>query len=42
MFDAVELGQKLSKQEYEAALPELRTRLLKAQAQLGVTTGTLG
>ncbi|HWO08691.1 MAG TPA: polyphosphate:AMP phosphotransferase [Polyangiaceae bacterium] len=34
MFDAVELGQKLSKQEYEAALPELRTRLLKAQAQL--------
>ncbi len=34
MFDAVELGQKISKQDYEAALPDLRTRLLKAQALL--------
>jgi AMP-polyphosphate phosphotransferase len=34
MFEAVELGQKVSKQEYDAALPELRTRLLKAQAML--------
>lgn len=34
MFEAAELGQKVDKQEYEAALPELRTRLLQAQAQL--------
>lgn len=34
MFDAVELGRKIPKDEYEAALPELRTRLLKAQALL--------
>ncbi len=34
MFDAVELGRKISKDDYEAQLPELRTRLLKAQALL--------
>ena len=34
MFDAVELGRKISKEDYEAELPELRTRLLKAQALL--------
>jgi AMP-polyphosphate phosphotransferase len=34
MFDAVELGRKTSKAEYEGALRELRTRLLKAQALL--------
>jgi polyphosphate kinase 2 (PPK2 family) len=34
MFDAVELGRKLSKADYEAELPELRTRLLEAQALL--------
>lgn len=34
MFEAALLGQKVSKQEFEAALPALRTRLLKAQAAL--------
>jgi polyphosphate:AMP phosphotransferase len=34
MFEAAELGQVISKQEFEAALPDLRTRLLKAQAAL--------
>jgi polyphosphate:AMP phosphotransferase len=34
MFETVELGRKLSKTEYDAALPELRTALLKAQARL--------
>ena len=34
MFEAVELGHKIEKADYDAALPELRTRLLKAQAQL--------
>jgi polyphosphate:AMP phosphotransferase len=34
MFEAAELGQKVTKHEYEAELPELRTRLLKAQALL--------
>jgi polyphosphate:AMP phosphotransferase len=34
MFEAVELGHKVEKGDYDAALPELRTRLLKAQAQL--------
>jgi len=34
MFETAELGRRLSKAEYEAALPELRTRLLKAQAAL--------
>lgn len=34
MFEAVELGQTISKEEYDAVVPELRTRLLKAQARL--------
>lgn len=34
MFEAVELGHEVDKAEYDAALPELRTRLLEAQAQL--------
>ena len=34
MFETAELGRKLSKDEYDAALPELRTALLKAQAKL--------
>jgi AMP-polyphosphate phosphotransferase len=34
MFETAELGRTLTKDEYEAALPELRTRLLKAQAAL--------
>lgn len=34
MFEAALLGQTTSKQEFEAALPALRTRLLKAQAAL--------
>jgi polyphosphate:AMP phosphotransferase len=34
MFETAELGRKLSKEDYEAALPALRTRLLKAQAAL--------
>jgi polyphosphate:AMP phosphotransferase len=34
MFETAELGRKMTKAEYEAALPELRTRLLKAQAAL--------
>jgi AMP-polyphosphate phosphotransferase len=34
MFETAELGQKISKGEYESALPELRTALLKAQAEL--------
>lgn len=34
MFETAELGRTCSKQQYEARLPELRTRLLKAQALL--------
>jgi polyphosphate:AMP phosphotransferase len=34
MFETVELGQKLSKADYEAQLPELRTRLLRVQLDL--------
>ena len=34
MFENLESGQKLSKDEYAALVPELRTRLLKAQARL--------
>jgi polyphosphate:AMP phosphotransferase len=34
MFETAELGRKLDKDAYEALLPELRTRLLKAQAAL--------
>lgn len=34
MFETAELGRALTKDEYEAALPELRTRLLKAQSAL--------
>jgi polyphosphate:AMP phosphotransferase len=34
MFETVELGRKCSKAEYEAAVPDLRTRLLQAQAKL--------
>lgn len=34
MFETVELGRKLSKDEYEAGLSDLRTALLKAQARL--------
>ncbi|HEX7706586.1 MAG TPA: polyphosphate:AMP phosphotransferase [Thermoanaerobaculia bacterium] len=37
MFEAAELGQKTSKAEYEAALPELRSRLLAAQRVLRET-----
>src|SRR5207344_3201414 len=34
MFETAELGRKMSKAEYDAVLPDLRTRLLKAQAGL--------
>jgi polyphosphate kinase 2 (PPK2 family) len=34
MFETAELGRKTSKEEYESALPELRTALLKAQVAL--------
>jgi len=34
MFETVELGRKLSKEDYESGLSELRTGLLKAQVQL--------
>ncbi|HEV8548864.1 MAG TPA: hypothetical protein VGQ57_07550, partial [Polyangiaceae bacterium] len=34
MFEAAELGRKLEKHEYDALLPDLRTRLLQAQARL--------
>ena len=37
MFEAVELGKKISKQEYEAEEPLLHTRLLKAQRTLRET-----
>ncbi len=34
MFETAEIGRTLSKQAFEAALPELRTRLLQAQTKL--------
>lgn len=34
MFETAELGRKLSKEDYESGLAELRTALLKAQARL--------
>jgi polyphosphate:AMP phosphotransferase len=34
MFETVELGQKLSKRDYEVRLPELRASLLKVQRDL--------
>ncbi len=34
MFETAEIGRELAKGDYEARLPELRTRLLKAQAAL--------
>jgi polyphosphate:AMP phosphotransferase len=34
MFEGAELGRKVSKQEFEDELPELRTRLLQAQQAL--------
>lgn len=34
MFETAELGRKVSKEEYESSLSELRTALLKAQARL--------
>lgn len=34
MFEAAELGRRLSKADYEAQLPELRARLLEAQQAL--------
>jgi polyphosphate:AMP phosphotransferase len=34
MFETAELGRELSKDAYEAVLPDIRTRLLKAQAAL--------
>jgi polyphosphate:AMP phosphotransferase len=34
MFETAELGRTIDEEAYEAALPELRTRLLKAQAAL--------
>jgi AMP-polyphosphate phosphotransferase len=34
MFETVELGRVCSKEEYEAKVPEIRTRLLKAQTLL--------
>ncbi len=34
MFEVAELGHKIKKQEYNKAVPELRTQLLEAQQQL--------
>ncbi len=34
MFASAELGQSLSREQYDAALPELRARLLQAQLEL--------
>ena len=34
MFEAVELGQKVSKTDFNAAVPELRTKLLKLQYEI--------
>jgi polyphosphate:AMP phosphotransferase len=37
MFEAAELGRKVSKEDYEAQLPELRARLLQAHVALRST-----
>jgi AMP-polyphosphate phosphotransferase len=37
MFEGVELGRSVSKDDYAAQLPELRTRLLQAQRELRLT-----
>lgn len=37
MFKAYELGQSMSREEFDAAMPDLRTRLLKAQFALKKT-----
>jgi len=37
MFEAAELHRKVTKDDYEAALPEIRSRLLKAQRELRKT-----
>ena len=34
MFETVELGQKISKEEFNSAVPELRTRLLNLQYEI--------
>lgn len=34
MFETAELGQKISKREYQQAIPELRTNLLRVQSDL--------
>jgi len=34
MFEAAELGRKISKKEFDAIEPELHTRLLQVQQQL--------
>ena len=34
MFEGVELGRKVSKEDYKSQVPELRTRLVKAQWEL--------
>ncbi len=41
MFEAVELGQKVDKDEFEAALPDLRTRLIQAQTAFAKYPGPL-
>ena len=33
MFEAAELGRKLSKEEFDEAEPELRAKLLQAQRE---------
>jgi polyphosphate:AMP phosphotransferase len=38
MFETAELGRTLSKSEYDAKVPALRTELLRLQAELGKTT----
>jgi hypothetical protein len=38
MLKSAELGRALSKQDYDAALGELRTSLLKVQAEPGSST----
>lgn len=35
MLEVAELGHKISKEEYQEKVPELRTQLLQAQAELG-------
>ncbi|MCD8569919.1 MAG: hypothetical protein LRY50_16895 [Geovibrio sp.] len=41
MFEAVELGQKVDKDEFEEALPDLRTRLIQAQTAFAKYPGPL-